>query len=313
MCYISTLGLIYYHYMYESSYIDPTPFANIAGIAEYVGNWLVEPGITILAILFFGWLGRYFGGMIIEQIMRKVIRSSNLNPLSNDDVKKRQDTLISLLTVIWKILLVVVVACLIFQQIFPKVDLTPFFASAGIVGIAIGFGAQSLIKDFLSGIFIITENQYRVGDIVDLEGAAGTVERITIRSTVLRDASGNVHFMPNGEILHVINKTMGFSKINFTLAVDPETDIDKLARVIDETGEKMYKDEKWNELLLEAPHFLNVGTVSDMALEVTIIGKTNPSKQWSATGELRKRLIKAFEKNKIELAHIPTITTTPGK
>lgn len=299
--------------MYDLTYTNLTPLADVSAIVRYIGNWLVEPGITIAAIIFFGWLGRHFGGLVIAQVMQRMIRSSALNPLSEDDIKKRQDTLISLLTVIWKILLVIVVACLIFQQIFPKVDLTPFFASAGIVGIAIGFGAQSLIKDFLSGIFIISENQYRVGDIVDLEGAAGTVERITVRSTVLRDTSGNVHFIPNGEVLHVINKTMGFSKINFTLAVAPETDIDRLARIIDETGEKMYKDTKWKDQLLEAPHFLNVGTVSDMALEVTIIGKTNPSKQWSATGELRKRLIKAFEKHKIELAHIPTITTTPSK
>ena len=182
-----------------------------------------------------------------------------------------------------------------------------------LLGVAIGFGAQSLIKDFLSGIFIIVENQYRVGDIVDIQGAAGTVERVTIRSTVIRDASGNVHFLPNGEVLHVINKTMGFSKVNFTLTVDPDTDIDKLSTIIDEVGLKLSEDEKWKEKILEAPHFLNIGTFNDIALEVTIIGKTNPSQQWSVTGEMRRRLLKAFAKHKIELAHIPGLPSSDKK
>lgn len=273
--------------------------------ASPVAAWLIDPGISILAIIGFAWLGRHFGGLIITQIVRHLIRSTHYNPLSPDDVTKRRDTLSSLFTVIWKVILVVLASCLIFQQLFPKVDLTPFFASAGLLGVAIGFGAQSLIKDFLSGIFIIVENQYRVGDIVDIEGAAGTVERVTIRSTVLRDASGNVHFMPNGEVLHVINKTMGFSKVNFSLVVDPDTDVDQLATVIDEVGVKLSEDEKWKDKVLEAPHFLNIGTFSDVALEVTITGKTNPSQQWSVTGEMRRRLLKAFAKHKIELAHAP--------
>lgn len=270
-----------------------------------VGNWLIDPGLPIAAILGFAWLGRHFGGLVITQIVRHLVRSTSYNPLSPDDVTKRRDTLGSLFTVIWKVILIVVASCMIFQQLFPKIDLTPFFASAGLLGVAIGFGAQSLIKDFLSGIFIIIENQYRVGDIVDIQGAAGTVERVTIRSTVIRDASGNVHFLPNGEVLHVINKTMGFSKVNFTLTVDPDTDIDKLSSIIDEVGLKLSEDEKWKEKILEAPHFLNIGTFSDLALEVTITGKTNPSQQWSVTGEMRRRLLKAFAKHKIELAHVP--------
>lgn len=270
-----------------------------------VSTWLIDPGIAILAIIVFTWLGRHFGGLVIAQLVRRIVRSTHHNPLSADDVTKRRDTLNSLFTVIWKIFLVVVASCMIFQQLFPQVDFTPFFASAGLLGVAIGFGAQSLIKDFLSGVFIIAENQYRVGDIVDIEGAAGTVERVTVRSTVIRDASGNVHFLPNGEVVHVINKTMGFSKVNFTLTVDPETDIDKLSTVIDEVGQKLAEDEKWKEKVLEAPHFLNIGTFSDLALEVTITGKTNPSQQWSVTGEMRRRLLKAFAKHKIELAHVP--------
>lgn len=278
-----------------------------------LNQWLVDPGVTILGILVFAWLGRHFGGVIITQIVNRLVRSTRYNPLSPDDITKRRDTLGNLFTIVWKVILVIVASALIFEQLFPSVDLGPLFASAGLLGVAIGFGAQSLIKDFLSGIFIIVENQYRVGDIVDIEGAAGTVERVTIRSTVIRDANGNVHFLPNGQVIHVINKTMGFSKVNFTLTVDPETDIDKLSQVIDDVGLKLAEDETWKNKVLEAPHFINIGTFSDVALEVTISGKTNPSQQWSVTGEMRRRLLKAFAKHKIELAHEPGLGSTDKK
>lgn len=281
---------------------------------KFIWDWLQEPGVTIAAILLFSWLGRHFGGAVIAQLVKRLVRSTHYNVLTDDDVKKRQDTLIGLFVTVWKIILIFAASILIFQQLFPKVDLTPVLASAGIVGIALGFGAQSLIKDFLSGLFIITENQYRVGDIVDLEGAAGTVERITVRSTILRDADGNVHFIPNGNIMHVINKTMGYSRVNFTISVDPETNIDKLSEIINQVGEKMAADEKWKVKILEAPHFLSIGTFSDVELEVKITGKTQPSAQFGVTGELRRRLLKAFIKHDIELAHAPNgIVDTPKK
>lgn len=278
----------------------------ITSTSDIVWSWMQDPGLTILAILLFIWLGRHFGGVVISHIIKRIIRSTQYNGLTLDDATKRQDTLVGLFVTIWKVILVIVAACLIFQQLFPKVDLTPLFASAGIVGIALGFGAQSLIKDFISGLFIIVENQYRVGDIVDLEGAAGTVERITVRSTVLRDADGNVHFLPNGNVMHVINKTMGYSRVNFVISVNPETNIDELSEIINQVGEKLTKDDKWKEKIIESPHFLSIGTFSDIALEVKITGKTQPSAQFGVTGELRKRLLKAFTKHNIELAHQPT-------
>lgn len=282
-------------------------------MGETVWNWLRDPGAAILVILVLGWLGRHFGGMVITRIVRRFVRSTRFNELPAVDVRKRQDTLISLFTVLWRSLVIIIVAILIFQEIFPNIDLTPILASAGVLGVVIGFGAQSLIKDFLSGVFIITENQYRVGDVVDIEGAAGTVEHITIRSTVLRDADGNVHFLPNGNVMHVINKTMGFSRVNFSLAVDPDTNVDRLADIINEIGEKLAEDEKWRDKILEAPHFLNIASFSDLAIEVNITGKTQPSAQWSVTGELRKRLLKTFAKHKIELASIMPAPAQPPK
>jgi small conductance mechanosensitive channel len=154
-------------------------------------------------------------------------------------------------------------------------------------------------------LFIILENQYRVGDVVEIDGAGGTVEQITTRSTIIRDADGSVHYIPNGNIQHTINRTMGFAKINMAIAVAPATDVDKLADIINDIGNKMAKDEKWQAKVIEAPHFLSIGSFTANALEVKIIGKTQPSAQWGVTAELRKRLLAAIKKQGIELAHLP--------
>lgn len=269
---------------------------------SYLSNHLLTIAIIVVA----AWLARHFGHIVIERIIKQTVRKTKLNEVSDDDVKKRQQTLISLLSAIWKWLVIIITFLLLLKVLLPDIDFTPLFASAGIVGIALGFGAQSLIKDFLTGIFIISENQYRVGDIVDIEGAAGTVERVGIRSTVLRDADGNVHYMPNGNVAHVINKTMGFSKVNFTLSVVPDTDIDKLSEVINEVGTALSEDDAWKIKILEAPHFLSVSTFSGNSTDVTIVGKTAPSAQWSVTSEMRRRLLRALHKHHITLAVTPT-------
>lgn len=271
---------------------------------DTVLGWIQDPGLSIIVVLLVAWAARHFGGVIIARLIKRLIHSSHMNVLSADDVRKRQNTLVSLFAVIWKALVLIVAGFVIFKLIFPRVDLTPVFASSAIIGIVIGLGAQSIIKDFLSGVLIIMENQYRVGDVVDLSGAAGTIERVTIRSTILRDGDGNVHFVPNGTIAHVINKTMGYSRVNLTLGVVPETDIDTLSEVIDRIGKKMAEDDEWKEKLIEPPRFLSIGAFSDTSLAVKITAKTQPSTQWAVTGELRRRLLKAFTKHSIELSSV---------
>jgi len=268
-----------------------------------VADWFGRHGPSIVVVLLIAWVGYHFGTKLIETLVRRAIRHSRFSTedTSVEDIKKRQDTLISMLGALWQVgvWIVAILTVLTQAELFNTV---PLLTSAGIIGVALGFGAQSLIKDLLTGAFIIIENQYRVGDVVDLEGANGTVERITIRSTVLRDNDGNVHYLPNGTIAHVINKTMGFSKINFSISVDPATNVDDLAEVINNVGTKLAEDTSWSEKIIDAPHFLGIGTFTDSALEVKITGKTQPSAQWSVTGEMRKRLLSALKRHKIELA-----------
>ncbi len=275
-----------------------------------VTHWLQGHGFAILAIILVAWLAYHFGTLLIEKIVRRTIRRSRFSAedLSADDIKKRQDTLVSMLSALWRtsVWIIAVLTLIGEASLF---NTAPLFASAGIVGIALGFGAQSIIKDLLTGIFIIIENQYRVGDTIDVDGIAtgspsGTVERITIRSTVLRDTDGNVHFVPNGAIVHVTNKTMGFSKVNFSIAVDPATNIDALAEIINAVGNRLAKDPAWSDKIIDAPHFLSIGNFNDSSLEVKITGKTQPSAQWTVTGEVRKRLLSSLKRNKIELSQL---------
>ncbi len=265
-----------------------------------VGEWLHNNGFSIVLIVLVAYLINRFGTMLLATIIHRAVGRIHTD-VSEDDVKKRQDTLIIMFSTVLRVLVWLTAVFTILGRL--GIDLTPLLAGASVLGVALGFGAQSLIKDFLSGLFIITENQYRVGDVVDLMGAAGTVEQITVRSTILRDSDGNVHYLPNGTIQHVINKTMGYSKVNFTITVDGDTDVDKLSEVINEVGEKLNQDNKWKDKVLEPPHFLNIGSFTDAKLEARIVGKTQPSAQWAVTGEMRKRLLSALKKHDIKLAN----------
>lgn len=266
-------------------------------------QWLSNQGLNLLFICFFAWVLYHFVNFVVERVIRRLVRSTRYNQMTDLDLKKRQNTLTSLVSTLLRTVILVSAGMMVIKQLFPNINYAPIFASAGIIGIALGFGAQSLIKDFLTGLFIITENQYRVGDVVDLDnGAAGTVERIGIRSTVLRDADGNVHYVPNGNIGHVTNKTMDFSKVNFILSVHPDTDLDLLAEVINDTGAKLAEDPKWSAKITEAPHFMNVGSFSQLGIDVTVVGVTQPSEQWRVTGELRRRLLTELVNHKIKLA-----------
>ena len=269
---------------------------------ENLSDWTGDQGLTIFFVLVGCAVAYYFGGKLVEFITRKVVEGGRRRNIPKKDIEKRSTTLAALTLAVWRILILAIAVISIFKILFPAINLAPLFASAGIVGIAIAFGAQALVKDFLTGVFIITENQYRVGDIIDINGAAGRVERIGARSTVLRDNDGNVHYIPNGTIQHVVNKTMGYSKVRFSILLDSSTDLDNAITVINQTGDELAANAKWKTKVLTAPQFDSVGTFTAKSIEVTIVGKTQPSDQWSVTAEMRRRLLREFETNDITVA-----------
>lgn len=274
---------------------------------------LTQCATTILIGLACYWLGP----LIINWLMTHIFVTHYQRTLHKKDLEKRQRTLGGMFTNVWRIIVVVIALYFILQAVIGKEQaftlLAPLFASAGIIGVALGFGAQSLVKDFISGIFIISENQYRVGDVIEIEGFGGTVERIGVRSTVIRDVDGNVHFFPNGMVQHIINKTMGYSMARFTLAVAPDTDIDKVTKIIDKIGLKLASEEKWKDKVLEAPRYVMMGEFTATAINLIVSGKTQPSDQWSVTAEMRRRILEKFDQEGIEIGTIPVIPTTPKK
>jgi small conductance mechanosensitive channel len=255
----------------------------------------------------------YIGAPLMGRVVGRVIHVRGRDWHAKD-IEKRQNTLTHLFTTLWRIIVVAGGTLALFSALFPGVSLAPLFASAGIVGVAFGFGSQSLVKDFLSGLFIISENQYRVGDVIDIEGFGGTVERVGARSTVLRDADGNVHYFPNGMILHVINKTMGYSVARFFIGVHPSSDLDEVIDIINATGEALAKETKWESKIITPPQFVSVGEFTSAEVSLLVSGKTQPSDQWSVTAEMRRRLFNEFEKKKIQLSTtLPTLAPAKKK
>lgn len=266
-------------------------------------DWLSDKGLEALIIIgvtaLLYWLGMTLLGSIVNRAVTASVRGKNWH---RKDIEKRQRTLSSLFVNVWGVLIVTIGALVFLDQIFTNISLAPLFASAGIIGVALGFGAQSLVKDFISGVFIISENQYRVGDIIDINGSSGTVERIGTRSTVIRDDDGNVHYFPNGTIQHVINKTMGYSMARFTISVATSEDLENIITIINTTGKKLSEEAKWKNKILDPPVFTSVGEFTATNVSLVIAGKTQPSDQWAVISEMRRRLLEKFEADGISLS-----------
>ena len=264
-------------------------------------KWTASDGLQIGLIVLVALLFYAVGAAVLRYLVKHAVERTRQRSWHRKDVEKRQRTLVALFINLWRVLVVAVAAFGVLTVLFGTINLAPLFASAGIIGVAVGFGSQSLVKDFLSGIFIISENQYRVGDIIDIDGNSGTVERIGTRSTVIRDADGNVHYFPNGTIQHVINKTMGYSMARFSIGVHPSTDLDAVIELINETGKKLASEEKWKNKIINPPAFESLAEFTQATVSIVVSGKTQPSDQWSVTAEMRRRLLVAFEKKQIEL------------
>jgi moderate conductance mechanosensitive channel len=260
-------------------------------------EWISTSGLKILAILIVVWVVRKFSNVIIARLVRQSIKRDHFS--TKMDEERREQTLISIITTSLRIALWVLGTMIVLTEL--GINIGPLLAGAGVAGLAIGFGAQSLIKDFVAGIFIIMENQYRVGDIVKLDDISGQVEAITMRATVLRDLNGRVHHISNGNITVATNMTMEFSKVNIDVGVAYDSNIDKVEKVTNDVGDKLAKDLDWHGDIIEAPQFTRITNFSDSSIDIKIIGKVNAGRQWAVAGEMRRRLKVAFDKEGIEI------------
>ncbi len=229
--------------------------------------------------------------------------------ISSIERKKRTLTLANLFSALIKAVIILTAIYAVLSDL--GINLAPLIASAGIAGVALGFGAQNIVKDLLAGFFIILENQYRVDDVVDISAvgikdnvSSGTVRAVTLRSTTLRDLEGNVHIIPNGNIVQVVNRTLGYSRFRFTFAVNTKTNIDELIRVINYVGQRMTDDPKWRKQIVSAPHYEELGRMGKQGVNVTVGGTTQPASQWRVSSEFRKQLVEELHKSDIEIADV---------
>jgi len=195
---------------------------------------------------------------------------------------------------------IAVVAVLMSLQLF-GIDIGPAVAGLGVVGIAVGFGAQTLIRDWLAGIFIVLENQYSQGDVVSIAGVEGKVEDFSLRRTTLRDLSGTVHTVPNGQITVASNMTRLFARVNMDISVAYDTDLDLASELIDRVGDDMLADPEWGNRMLEAPRVVRVDALADSSVTLKVLGEVRAAEQWAVGGELRKRILAAFNRGGIEI------------
>jgi small conductance mechanosensitive channel len=184
-----------------------------------------------------------------------------------------------------------------------NINVAPLIASAGIAGIALGFGAQTLVRDFISGTFMMIEDQYGVGDVVDLGDAVGTVEHITLRTTRLRDVNGTVWFVPNGQVLRVANKSRQWGRAVLDIPVAYGTDVDRAQAVMTSTAEALAADDGWSAKVLETPEVWGVERLAPDAITIRLVAKTDPGAVPDVQRELRRRIIEAFHDEGIEMPH----------
>lgn len=260
----------------------------------FLNESFIEHGIKIILIIGGTFLAQIILKYFIGRVIRSLIRPGNM---TKEAEEKRENTLIQVLGGTMGIVIWIISGMTILSEL--GVAIGPILAAAGIAGVAIGFGGQYLIRDVITGLFILLENQYRVGDVVCFDTTCGSVEQISLRLTVLRDLDGTVHHVPHGEVKKVANLSKLYARINLDVGVAYDTDIEKLTSVVNRIGQELADDPVWKDYIMEAPVFVRITDFADSAIMIKILGKVKPLKQWEVTGELRRRIKIEFDKEGI--------------
>lgn len=258
-----------------------------------IGSWFFSSGLKILLILVIMFISFKLINLLLAKFFKLKKEKEDL------EVQKRAHTLRSII----RSLLFIVILIISFMTILGElgVDIGPLLAAAGVVGLAVGFGAQELIKDLIGGFFILLEDQIRVNDVVVIAGTGGLVEKITLRMLVLRDLAGNVHYIRNGSINMVTNMTKEYSRYVFDIGVAYREDTDEVVDVIKEIDEEMRRDSQFKNDILEPIEILGVDKFADSAVIIKARTKTKPIRQWAVGREFNRRLKKRFDELDIEI------------
>ena len=275
------------------------PLVNILNkIGANVLSWLLIDGIRILTIIVLSFFCVKFSKNIIPKLLTSIMLGQS-STSDHDEILKRSKTLSGVFVGAVITLIYILAIFMILSEL--SIPIAPVIGGFGIAGIAVGFGAQHLVRDLISGIFILAENQYRTGDVVTIAGISGLVESINLRRTILRDLDGQVHIIPNGEISVASNKTKYWSRVNLDIGVAYKENVEKVISILNEVGKDLSNDEYFGLMLITPPQVLRLNSLDDSAVTFKILGDCKPMKQWEIMGELRKRIKIRFDEENIEI------------
>ena len=254
---------------------------------------------------------------VAYQLTRFVINRVIARDVADDDPvvrrlrQQRVKTVAGLADNVMLVVFVIVALLTVLSTVW-HIEIGPILASVGVLGLAVSFGAQALVKDIISGTFMLLEGQFGIGDVIAVGDVSGAVEKITLRTTVLRDIRGAVHIIPNGEITRVTNLTKSWSRAVLDIGVAYKEDVDRVMAVLREEGQRFYGDEQWSPLLLDPPEVLGIESFTDSAIVIRMLARTLPEKQWEVGRELRRRIKNRFDVAGIEIP-FPHVTLKWGE
>lgn len=266
---------------------------------------LIVLGALVLSRLARRGLARFVAGLAGERVQRRLDSIREVGPAAAQGAgptpraKMRAESIGALLRSVATVVIWSVAALMVLGEL--GLDLAPLLAGAGIAGIAFGFGAQNMVRDFLSGIFMLLEDQYGVGDVVDAGPATGTVEGISLRTTRIRDVEGTVWHIPNGTIDRIGNKSQQWSRALLDIEVSYDTDTAHAEGVIRRVAETMAQDPQWRSAILDAPEVWGVENLGADGMAIRLVVKTKPLSQWDVSRQLRARIKAAFDDEGIEI------------
>ncbi len=276
------------------------------GYLQDVGEWAIGTGLRIFVILILLLLCIKVSQIIIHRLFNRYQQKRS----TDEELKKRIDTLSGIVITMLIIVLGAVAITLVLGEL--GIELGPILAAAGVIGVAVGFGAQHLVQDVISGFFLLLDDQVRVGDVIQAAGKGGLVERVNLRMVVLRDLAGNVHFIRNGHIDVVTNMTKEFSRYVFDIGVAYREDVDEVIEVVKQVDEDMRNDDEFKDDILEPIEILGLDEFANSAVVIKARTKTKPIRQWAVGREFKKRLKKKFDELDIEIP-FPHVTLYAGQ
>ena len=250
----------------------------------------------LLVILIVAWLAWRFSSASIHRVVRALVDRETAagtgRELSEVEAQKRIETIDSLATRTVRLLIILIAGATILETF--RISVLPAIAGFGIVGIAVGFGAQHLVRDYLNGALILVENQFSRGDVVEIAGVTGTVQDFSLRRTTLRDLDGRVHTVPNGSIGVASNLTRAWARINLDVTVAHDVDLERATAIVDRVGQELAADPGWAKRVLEPPKVDRVEAVTDVGVTLKVLGTVLATDRWSGAGELRRRIYLAL-------------------